>query len=200
MPTARYAILVMVLLSGCTISNLELTHLQQRPPYLIEVHALSNWRHIERTARNAVQLAPGALVGMRVPDLTDGLTSAEYIVPAADGMTMYLGTTPYDLQEKADSGHVLRVGTTSSTLTTSDGMVYKIAAGLPAGEPTIIGVENNGRKMRVVVGCADTLVLSLRRPTTEWTIIAAAGGCTINDPELDILYPRFVNLEQQSVK
>ncbi len=200
MPIGSLVLLVAAVVSGCTISNLELTRLQQSPPFWVDVHALSSWRHVDRTARNAVRLQPGATVGIRVEERTDGTASAEFVVPTADGLLLHLGTTPYDLRTKADSGHVLRIGASTSTLTMANGTTYRIQAGVPAAVPTIVSVVNDGRTMRVQVGCAEPLELTTQRPTTEWIIVHAPAGCDINDPELNVMYPTLLNGEQQSIK
>jgi hypothetical protein len=189
MQSGRLLVLIVAALAGCTFPNWEKTQLQQQSPFWLDVHAISDWRHVERTARNAVRLAPDALVGMRVVDRTDGIASAEFVVPTDDGIVILLGTTPHNVKSRADSGHVLRIGHRASTLTMRDGTTHQIDAGIPAATPTIVAIENNGRAIRVSVGCAKPLTVTTRQPSTEWILVHAPAGCALNDPELDVLYP-----------
>lgn len=187
------------LVCSCTFPVHERTQLQQTPPYFLYVDAVSNWRDVSRTGRNAVSVAPGGIAGIRVLDRTDGTADAEFVLPSGGNCTLYLGTTPHRLRSAADSGHVLRIGELESTLHMDNGMVHRIEAGIPRAKPTIVEIVNDGQWMVVSVGCATPLRVKMQRPSTEWIIVSAENGCNINDPSLTVLYEIQVNKELQSL-
>jgi hypothetical protein len=169
-------------------------------PRMFTIQRLSGWpidgrlacpvEAVEVTSDNSLDLHDGAYVALTSHSITDGRFSTEVSMPSGSMVTFFLRTTRHTLLHRADSGAVLRITSTQSTLNMPDGRSYDLAATIPHNTPVVIEFAQDGDYLDLTVNCTRLQRVPWARPSTSTIIVAARtpGTVALVDPLFEPLY------------